>query len=326
MPGGERYVRCAVTNILRDDDAGIACAAALLRQGELVAFGTETVYGLGADATNDRAVAEIFAAKQRPRFNPLICHYPDSERVFADVVANGVAQRLAAAFWPGPLTLVLPRRGTSCVSLLASAGLDTLAVRVPAHHAARALLRQAGRPIAAPSANRSGKVSPTTAQHVMAELAGRIAAGLDCGACSVGVESTVVDLSGDGPVLLRPGGVTVEAIEAIAGLLGAPPGGALRSPGMLASHYAPGLPLRLNADSVDPNEALLAFGPPLSGAAAVFNLSEAADPSEAAARLFAGLRILDASHAQRIAVMPIPDVGLGRAINDRLRRAAAPRD
>ena len=319
-------MQCAVTEVLRDDDAGIARAAARLRDGELVAFATETVYGLGADATDGRAVAEIFAAKQRPRFNPLICHYPDSGSVFADVAANDAALRLAAEFWPGPLTLVLPRRDTCCVSLLASAGLDTLAVRVPGHAAARALLRQVGRPVAAPSANRSGKVSPTTAQHVMAELAGRIAAVLDCGACTIGIELTVVDLSGEVPALLRPGGATTEAIEAMLGELRPPPGGALRSPGMLSSHYAPGLPLRLNARGVDANEVLLAFGPPLPGAAATFNLSEVEDLAQAAGRLFAGLRSLDGSRAERIAVMPIPDIGLGRAINDRLRRAAAPRD
>ncbi len=232
-----------MNELLQADPTGIARAAALLRAGELVAFGTETVYGLGADATNDRAVAGIFAAKERPRFNPLICHYADAEAAFADVDANALARRLAAAFWPGPLSLVLPRRRGCAASLLASAGLDTLAVRVPAHDAALALLRETGRPVAAPSANRSGQVSPTTARHVLDGLAGRIAAVLDSGPCPVGVESTVLDLSAAEPVLLRPGGATVEAIEAVIGPVRrndtAQAPGALRSPGLLASHYAP---------------------------------------------------------------------------------------
>ncbi len=239
---------------------------------------------------------------------------------------------LAAAFWPGPLTLVLPRRNGCTVSLLASAGLDTMAVRVPAHDVARALLRNVGRPVAAPSANRSGQVSPTTARHVLDELAGRIAAVLDSGPCSVGVESTVLDLSGSEPSLLRPGGATVEAIEAVIGpvcRIGQPSSDALRSPGMLASHYAPRLPVRLNAVAVQRDEALLAFGAALPGAGAVFGLSDAGDLTEAAARLFVGLRALDETAVTlglaRIAVMPIPQQGLGLAINDRLRRAAAPR-
>lgn len=315
-----------MTKMLQADASGIARAAALLRGGELVAFGTETVYGLGADATNDRAVTAIFAAKQRPRFNPLICHYPDAEIAFADVTANERARRLAAAFWPGPLTLVLPRAKGCPVSLLASAGLDTLAVRVPAHEVALAVLRECRRPVAAPSANRSGKVSPTTAWHVLQELSGRIAAVLDSGPCTVGVESSVLDLSGDEVVLLRPGGATIEAIEAVIGpVRRAQSSDALRSPGMLVSHYAPTLPLRLEAQHVQSDEALLAFGTPLAGAARVFNLSEGSDLNEAAARLFTGLRTLDAAGVKRIAVMPIPDRGLGRAINDRLRRAAAPR-
>ncbi len=305
--------------------------AALLREGALVAFGTETVYGLGADATNDQAVAAIFAAKQRPRFNPLICHYASVDAALADVIAGSPVRDLAAAFWPGPLTLVLPRNRESHVSLLASAGLDTLAVRVPAHDIARALLRETGRPVAAPSANLSGTVSPTTARHVMDDLCGRIGAVLDSGPCALGVESTVVDLSGPDPVLLRPGGATVEAIEAVIGPLrpAADTRGVLRSPGLLASHYAPRLPVRLEATTVEQDEALLAFGPPLAGAGAVFRLSDRADLTEAAARLFAGLRRLDTEAAAlrlaRIAVMPVPHHGLGRAINDRLRRAAEPR-
>jgi L-threonylcarbamoyladenylate synthase len=322
-----------MTELLQADPTGIARAAALLRGGELVAFGTETVYGLGADATDDRAVAGIFAAKDRPRFNPLICHYVDAGSAFADVIANAHAHRLAAAFWPGPLSLVLPRRSGGAVSLLVSAGLDTLAVRVPAHETALAMLRETGRPVAAPSANRSGQVSPTTARHVLDGLSGRIAGVLDSGPCPVGVESTVLDLSAAEPVLLRPGGATIEAIEAVIGRVrhgdhAALPS-ALRSPGLLASHYAPKLPVRLDAVTVHGNEALLAFGPPLSGASAVFRLSDAADPTEAAARLFAGLRKLDEDAVslglERIAVMPVPERGIGRAINDRLRRAATPR-
>jgi L-threonylcarbamoyladenylate synthase len=322
-----------MTELLQADPAGTARAAALLRAGELVAFGTETVYGLGADATDDRAVAGIFAAKERPRFNPLICHYADATAAFADVAADVRAQRLAAALWPGPLSLVLPRRRGCQVSLLASAGLDTLAVRVPAQETALALLRATGRPVAAPSANRSGQVSPTAARHVLDGMSGRIAAVLDCGPCPVGLESTVLDLSAADPVLLRPGGATVEAIEAVIGRVKrgdtSASSGALRSPGLLASHYAPGLPMRLDATDVQRDEALLAFGPALPGAGAVFELSEAGDLTQAAARLFAGLRKLDADAASlgivRIAVMPVPDVGIGRAINDRLRRAAAPR-
>jgi L-threonylcarbamoyladenylate synthase len=321
-----------MTEVLPADINGITRAATLLRGGALVAFGTETVYGLGADATGDRAVASIFAAKDRPRFNPLICHYASAEAAFVDVVANNDAHRLAAAFWPGPLTLVLPRVAGSRVSLLTSAGLDTIAVRVPAHNVALALLRECARPIAAPSANRSGKVSPTTARHVMTELTGRIAAVLDSGPCPIGLESTVLDLS-DAPTLLRPGGATVEAIEAVIGPLRrvdhAAPTSMSRSPGMLVSHYAPRLPMRLDAHSVQYDEALLSFGAPLKGSAIAFDLSTGGDLTEAAARLFDGLRRLDEAAASRglvrIAVMPVPHHGLGLAINDRLRRAAAPR-
>jgi L-threonylcarbamoyladenylate synthase len=320
-----------MTELLSADAAGIARAASLLRSGELVAFGTETVYGLGADATNARAVAGVFAAKERPRFNPLICHYPDQEAAFVDVVPNKIACRLAAAFWPGPLTLVLPRRPQSQVALLTAAGLDSLAVRVPSLPLASALLRAVARPVAAPSANRFGTVSPTTAQHVLDGLAGRIAAVLDCGPCPIGLESTVLDLTGDDPVLLRPGGTTLEAIEAEVGPIvqRSSSNGVLRSPGMMPSHYAPSLPLRLNATSVSLDEALLAFGTPLPGAGVTFDLSASGDPIEAAARLFVGLRELDAvspAHGcKRIAVMPVPSAGLGYAINDRLRRAAGPR-
>ncbi len=305
-------------------------AAALLRAGELVAFATETVYGLGADARNGEAVAGIFEAKGRPHFNPLICHFPDAESAWAEVCPDERARALAGAFWPGPLTLVLPRRPESRVALLTGAGLDTLAVRVPGHPGALAVLRAAGTPVAAPSANRSGRVSPTTSAHVMEELSGRIAAVLEGGDCAVGVESTVLDLSAGAAVLLRPGGVPVEAIEALIGPVGrglpiAAGGDALRSPGMMQSHYAPSLPLRLDAAEVAADEALLAFGRPLPGAKTVYQLSEGRDLREAAARLFAGLRVLDGADARGIAAMPIPAEGLGAAIRDRLARAAAPR-
>jgi L-threonylcarbamoyladenylate synthase len=315
-------------------------AAALLRAGGLVAFGTETVYGLGADATNGVAVAAIFAAKGRPRFNPLICHFASAEAAFAHGNAGDLARRLAAAFWPGPLTLVLPRRADTTVHLLAAAGLDTLAVRVPAHAVARAMLAAAGVPVAAPSANRSGAVSPTTAAHVLADLEGRIDAVLDCGPAGVGVESTVLDLTGAAPVLLRAGGVPVEEIEALVGPVGRSwvDGARPRSPGQLASHYAPVLKLRLDAVSAEAGEALLAFGMAApggatggaTGGAICWNLSERGDLAEAASRLFAGLRWLD-SEGRRlgmhgIAVMRVPETGLGAAINDRLRRAAAPRN
>jgi len=312
--------------------ADLARAAGMLRAGALIAFPTETVYGLGADARNGRAVAGIYAAKGRPDFNPLISHFPDAEAAFAEVAADSRARALAARFWPGPLTLVLPRRAGSRIDALTAAGLDTLAVRVPGHPLALALLEAAGVPVAAPSANRSGGVSPTTADHVLDGLSGRIDAVLDGGPCAVGVESTVLDLSGPAPLLLRPGGVPAAAIEALIGPVGRPsaePPGAPRAPGMLPSHYAPALPVRLGALSVAADEALLAFGPPLAGAGAAWNLSEAGDPVEAAARLFAGLRWLDAEGARRglrgIAAMPVPQDGLGEAINDRLRRAAAPR-
>ncbi len=325
-----------MTVLLPDDRIGIARAAALLRAGELVAFGTETVYGLGADATNARAVAAIFDAKGRPHFNPLICHYPDTVTAFADVEAPPAAHALARAFWPGPLSLVLKRKVTCKVALLAGAGLETLAVRVPAGPVAHALLRAAGRPIAAPSANRSGQVSPTTAAHVLDGLEGRIAAVLDSGPCPVGLESTVLDLTQDHPFLLRPGGVSREAVEAVIGPVrrGFSPEQAeatrtLRSPGLLVSHYAPSLPVRLRAGGVAPDEALLAFGPPPPGAGALFQLSAGRDLVEAAANLFTGLRALDAEGARLglkgIAAMAVPETGLGLAINDRLQRAAAPR-
>jgi L-threonylcarbamoyladenylate synthase len=322
-----------MTARLAADAAGIAEAAAFLRAGERVAFPTETVYGLGGDATNASAVAAIFAAKGRPRFNPLIAHYASAEAAFADVIATPLAKSLAAAFWPGPLTLVLPRRAQSPVADLVSAGLPTLALRVPAHPLAQALLAAVARPIAAPSANRSGRISPTSAAHVLAELGGRIAAVIDGGDCRVGVESTVLDLTGTltgaRPRLLRPGGISLEALAPLTGALDLAPlaGDQQRlSPGMLRSHYAPTLPLRLHARDVAGDEALLAFGPPLPGAALVFQLSAAGNTEEAASRLYAGLRALDAEGGRLglsgIAAMAIPETGLGRAVNDRLARAA----
>jgi L-threonylcarbamoyladenylate synthase len=322
-----------MTECLNRADRDIAHAAALLRDGKLVAFGTETVYGLGADATNARAVAAVFEAKGRPLFNPLICHYESAEAAFAHILASPLAERLADTFWPGPLTLVLPRRVDCPVALLAGAGLATLAVRVPAHPVAQRLIAALGRPVAAPSANRSGAISPTTAAHVLAGLKGRIAAVIDSGPCRVGLESTVLDLSGPTPSLLRPGGVNVEALEAAIGhqlSVGSHQSDAPQSPGMLLSHYAPSLPLRINATTINPNEALLAFGPPLPGATLVFQLSARENLSEAAANLFEGLHWLDRTaptHAlTAIAAMPIPTYAIGRAITDRLARAATPFD
>jgi L-threonylcarbamoyladenylate synthase len=304
-------------------------AARLLRGGALVAFPTETVYGLGGDATSERAVAAIFAAKGRPRFNPLISHLAASEQAAEFAELDERAREVAARFWPGPLTVVLPRRRDCAIALLAGAGLDTVALRVPAHALAHALLKAVGRPIAAPSANRSGRVSPTTASHVREELGDRIAAIIDGGPCAIGLESTVLDLSAGRPTLLRPGGIPVEALEAAIGPIDRPrPGGAdaPRSPGMLESHYAPALALRLDAVAALPGEALLAFGAnPPSGFAEIGWLSRAGDLVEAAANLFAALRALDRPGFSGIAVMPIPEHGLGAAINDRLRRAAAPR-
>jgi L-threonylcarbamoyladenylate synthase len=307
----------------------IEAAARLIREGELVAFPTETVYGLGGDATNEGAVAKIFEAKGRPQFNPLISHVLDAAEAKKLVRWNALADKLVERFWPGPLTLVLPRAKDSPISLLATAGLDSVAVRSPAHFMARDLIRAAGRPIAAPSANRSGAVSPTRAEHVAESLGGAVRMILDGGPCTVGLESTVLDLSTSTPTLLRPGGATREAIEAVIGpvaMSGAVPTGdaARKSPGQLESHYAPARPVRLNAKAGAPDEALLAFGPdPPGGARQTLNLSPTGDLAEAAANLFAHLRALDRPENKRIAVMAVPDKGLGLAINDRLRRAAA---
>ncbi|MCX7286825.1 MAG: L-threonylcarbamoyladenylate synthase [Rhodobacterales bacterium] len=313
-----------MTRTLAPDADGIAKAAKLLAKGALVAFPTETVYGLGGDARSDRAVAEIYAAKGRPSFNPLIVHLPDLAAVEAIAVLGPNARRLALAFWPGPLTLVLPLRDGAGISPLVSAGLPTVAVRVPAHPLAQALLAAFDGPVAAPSANPSGRVSPTRASHVLDGLSGRIAAVLDGGPCAVGLESTIV-LADPTPILLRPGGVPVEMLEAALGERLSIGGDTARptAPGQLASHYAPLAGVRLEATEALPDEVLVGFGP-VRGA---LNLSETGDLVEAASRLFQTLRDADglAGPGGRIAFAPIPETGLGRAINDRLRRAAAPR-
>ena len=310
------------TRRLDPEAEGIAMAADLLRRGMLVSFPTETVYGLGGDAGNDLAVAGIYEAKGRPRFNPLIAHLPDLAAVERIAVLGDEARLLAEAFWPGPLTLVLPMRDGVGLSHLVSAGLPTVAVRVPAHPVAQALLRAVDRPIVAPSANPSGRISPTTADHVLAGLSGRIAAVLDGGPCGVGVESTIVGF-GPRPTLLRPGGLSTEDIETA---LGAPlatrdEGAGITAPGQLASHYAPDAPVRLDAKAARPGERLLGFG----DVTADWNLSPSGNLVEAAANLFRMMHEMDRAGDAPIAVSPIPDTGLGRAINDRLRRAAAPR-
>ena len=300
--------------------ADVEEAARSIQAGRLVAFPTETVYGLGADATCDRAVAAVFEAKGRPRFNPLIVHVADRGEAEALAVFDDRARRLADRFWPGPLTLVLPRAPDCPVSWLASAGLDTLALRWPAHPLAEALIRAAGRPLVGPSANRSGRLSPTAAAHAAAELGRRAAMVLDGGPCRLGLESTVIGLGDGPPVLLRPGALDAGAIEAEIGPLAEPApsesDAPRASPGMLLRHYAPDSRLRMEAGSALPGEAMLGFGP----VAGELNLSPCADLAEAAANLFAMLRRLDGRGG--IAVAPIPERGLGRAINDRLRRAA----
>ena len=319
-----------MTRLKKASPAAIADAARCLRLGGLVAMPTETVYGLAADATSDKAVAAVYAAKERPAINPLIAHVLDIEAAREHGLFGPEAETLARAFWPGPLTLVLPVAPTSRISLLARAGLDSVAVRSPSHEAARALIEAAGVPLAAPSANRSGAVSPTTAAHVAADLTDRVDWILDAGPCRHGVESTIVACLGDWPQLLRPGAITREAIESA---LGAPIDAmsaartAPNAPGQLPSHYAPKAELRLGAASVSPDEAALDFGGALRGArlSARLDLSPSGDLVEAAAHLFSYLRALDAAGAERIAVAPIPAHGLGAAINDRLRRAAAPR-
>jgi L-threonylcarbamoyladenylate synthase len=316
------------TRVLRAAPDAIETAAGILKTGGLAAFPTETVYGLGADAANGEAVARLYAAKGRPAFNPLIAHVGSLALARKLGRFGTEAERLAAAFWPGPLTLVVPRQPGAPVSDLAAAGLDTLAIRMPAHPVAQALLAAFGGAIVAPSANRSGHVSPTDAAHVLADLRGRIDLILDGGLCPVGVESTIVACL-DTPTLLRPGGLAREEIERV---LRHPLASAAQAaedaplaPGMLSSHYAPRARLRLNALAPEPGEALLAFGPAPANAETALNLSPRGDLVEAAANLFSHLRALDASGAPRIAVMTIPNEGLGEAINDRLARAAAPK-
>ena len=312
-------------NVVPVTPEAISEAARLLREGELVAFPTETVYGLGADATSEAAVARIFPAKGRPHFNPLILHVPGLAEAEPLAEFDSRAREAARHFWPGPLTLVLRRRAKSGLSLLASAGLDTVALRAPAHPVAQQLLRAVHRPIAAPSANRSGRVSPTMAAHVVAELGDKVALILDGGATPIGVESTILDLTGAVTVLLRPGGVTQEDLIAVFGEIASPPASdhLPRAPGSLPSHYAPSRPVRLDVCDARPGEALLAFGPKVPGDfAEVRWLSRQGDLTEAAANLFAMLRQLDRPEFAAIAVMPIPEQGLGLAINDRLRRAA----
>jgi L-threonylcarbamoyladenylate synthase len=311
-------------------ESALSRALELLAAGEVVAIPTETVYGLAADATNGAAVARIYEAKRRPRFNPLIAHVADIAMAEEQVAFDPLSRRLAEAFWPGPLTLVLPLKATASVHELATAGLDTLAVRRPRGFAAE-LIAGLGRPLSAPSANSSGRVSPTTAAHVAADLGDRIPLIVDGGAAPVGVESAIVKVEGGKLRLLRPGGVAAGEIETVAGrplLRGSD--GAIEAPGMMRSHYAPAARLRLDATEVREGEALLAFGPKRAAhaerAVAVENLSSAGDLREAAAALFAAMQRLDAAGAKTVAVEPIPAEGLGEAINDRLRRAAAPRD
>ena len=320
-----------ITERLGADSAGIARAAELLREGRLVALPTETVYGLAADATSGTAVAGIYAAKERPSFNPLIAHLPDLAAARRQGLFDANALALAKAFWPGPLTLVVPVSAGCEVSELARAGLASVALRVPSHPVARAILQAAGRPIAAPSANLSGRVSATSAAHVLEDLDGRIDAVLDGGVTAVGVESTIVACLDGAPRLLRPGGVPRGAIEGVIGrslVLAGEAGMAPISPGLLASHYAPAARIRLEADAPRHGEAWLGFGSQAAQAAdnsPALNLSPGGDLAEAAANLFGHLRALDAFGPAVIAIAPIPDHGLGEAINDRLRRAAAPR-
>jgi L-threonylcarbamoyladenylate synthase len=308
-----------------DNSNEIAVAADLLRAGELVAFPTETVYGLGADATNDLAVAKVYAAKNRPAINPLIVHAGTTEAALALGAFDKTSAQLAHAFWPGPLTLVVPRAAGCPVSLLASAGLPSIALRVPAHSMALDMLRALNGPVVAPSANPSGRISPTTAAHVREGLGDAVAMVLDGGACHVGVESTVVRITSEGPYLLRPGGIASEEIEKVLGrrlLAPTPNDMILLSPGQMLSHYAPRAAVRLDATEPLESEAYLGFGPHAHGP---YSLSVSGDIVEAAANLFRLLHEIDATHPLGIAVAPIPLQGLGEAINDRLQRAAAPR-
>lgn len=315
------------------DPNTLSAAVEALGRGEPVAVPTETVYGLAADATNPSAITAIYEAKGRPRFNPLIAHMSDMDMARTHVLFTPLAEKLAAAFWPGPLTLVLPLNPGGGIHALATAGLETAAVRIPEGFA-RTLIKTFGHPLAAPSANRSGRISPTSARHVADDLGDRIRLVLDDGPCRVGVESTILAVNGDQLTLLRPGGIPVEAIETAAGVAVDRPAldaqTAVIAPGMLSSHYAPDTALRLNATSALPGEAILRFGgEPLDGedtASLVLDLAPSGDLREAAANLFSMLKRADASEATGIAVAPVPRHGLGEAINDRLSRAAAPRN
>ena len=332
-PGGGINEGATLQTILKSaNPEAIAEAAMILRAGGLVAMPTETVYGLAADATSDRAVAAIYAAKQRPKINPLIAHVASLAQARREAVFSDDAMNLANTFWPGPLTLVLPVASGCSVSLLARAGLESVALRAPDHPVAQALIAAAGKPLAAPSANRSGHISPTLASHVLADLDGRIDMILDAGPCRVGLESTIVACLEDGPRLLRRGAIAGEALEAAIGRPVADEStgseAAPTAPGRLLSHYAPRAGLRLNAVNVGPGEAALDFGGTFAAAKSTrcLDLSPRGDLEEAAANLFAYLRELDATGASTIAVAPIPERGIGAAIADRLWRAAAPRD
>lgn len=312
------------------DQKEIDKAADLLRAGGLVAMPTETVYGLAADATNDKAVARIFEAKGRPQFNPLIIHVRDINMALRFVDLSPTARKLIAAFWPGPLTIVAPRREDCEISLLASAGLDTLGVRCPKHAIAQALIKSLGRPLAAPSANRSGSISPTQADHVRQSLGERVDAVLDGGPSEIGLESTIVKVEGEEIIILRPGGISAEDLQDVTGkpVLTSAKSSTIEAPGMMKSHYAPSVRVRLNATKAEPHEAFLGFANETVTAPTSLNLSPSGDLSEAAANLFAYLHQLDASCLDEgltgIAVAPIPQKGLGIAINDRLTRAAHP--
>ncbi|CDZ41057.1 L-threonylcarbamoyladenylate synthase [Neorhizobium galegae] len=321
-----------IIDITGDHDGALAQACAVLAEGLPVAIPTETVYGLAADATNPTAITRIYETKGRPRFNPLICHMSDLEMAERYADFDPISRKLARAFWPGPLTLILPLKPESGIHALATAGLDTVGIRLPKGFASE-LIRAFGKPLAAPSANTSGKVSPTSARHVADDLGDKLALIIDGGAAPVGVESTIVRVENGVIRLLRPGGVAAEDIEKATGLAVIRPEGPaaiIEAPGMLASHYAPGAAVRLNADHVETGEALIRLGSaPVKGmelAAAVFDLSPSGDLAQAAANLFDYLKRADATGAASIAVTPIPDHGLGEAINDRLARAAAPRE
>ena len=321
-----------IIDITRDHDTALRRASDVLGEGFPIAIPTETVYGLAADATNPAAIARIYETKGRPRFNPLICHMADLEMAECYAVFDPISRTLAEVFWPGPLTIILPLKADSGIHSLATAGLDTVGVRLPKGFASE-LIRAFGKPLAAPSANTSGKVSPTSAQHVADDLGEKLKLILDGGSAPVGVESTIVRVEDGAIRLLRPGGVAAEEIEKATGLTVIRPEGPaaiIEAPGMLASHYAPGAAVRLNADHIEAGEALINFGSKsLKGielSTAVFDLSPSGDLAEAASNLFDYLKRADATGAARIAVSPIPDHGLGEAINDRLARAAAPRE